>query len=148
MMTYEKNTPSSQVIAHMVEVTFPEGENEGFRKVRETLERMGIPSVKEKTLCQSVHILHKQGQYYICHFKELFALDGRRAELSGDDIARRNLAVRYLKDWGMIQPITDNWQSLIGHPSIMKVIKHSERENWTLTNKYFVGGDKVKHQDV
>ncbi len=111
MIKFDKYTPSELVIDSMVEVNFPDGPEEGFRKVKETLQRMGVPSRREQALYQTAHILHKQGRYFICHFKQMLALDGRGAELSEGDIARLNLIVKYLKDWEMIVPITDNWDT-------------------------------------
>ena len=138
-MKYTTSTDRNVVLSNMVEVTFCDGPEDGFRKVKETLERMGIPKREQNVLIQTAHILHKQGQYYICHFKELFALDGKTAELSEEDIGRRNLIVKYLTDWGLIKPITDNSQRPMCSPRRLKVIKHADRENWDFESKYSIG---------
>ncbi len=139
MIKFDRFTPSELVIDTMVEVDFPDGSEEGFRKVKETLQRMGVPSRKEQALYQTAHILHKRGRYYICHFKQLLSLDGRPSELSEGDLARLNLIVKYLKDWDMIIPITNNWESPMGQPRMLKVLKHSEKEDWELKVKYSIG---------
>lgn len=139
MIKFDRYTPSELVLNTMVEVEFPDGPEEGFRKVKETLQRMGVPSRKEKTLFQTAHILHKQGRYFICHFKMMMALDGRPAELSEGDVARLNLIVKYLKDWEMILPITTNWEEPMGTPRMLKVLKHTEKEDWSIQAKYNMG---------
>lgn len=143
---YDTHTPVELVLNNMVEVTFPEGDTEGFRKVKETLQRMGVPSKADKILYQSCHILHKQGQYYIAHFKELFVMDGRSADLSEGDLARRNLIVKYLKDWGMITPIGTKWEDPMGVPKMLKVLKHHERDEWSLSQKYAIGVNKTQNR--
>ena len=142
MTLYDQRTPSELVIRNMVQVEFPGGSEEGFRKVKETLTRMGVASRHENTLYQSCHILHKQGQYFIAHFKEMMALDGKAAELSEGDLARRNLVVKYLTDWNMITALTDNWNVPMGVPRMLKVVKHSEVEQWNLSPKYAIGTPK------
>lgn len=142
MINYEYDTPSEQVINNMIEVEFPEGPEEGFRKVKETLQRMGVPSRRENVLFQSAHILHKQGKYYICHFKELFALDGKQAELSEQDLGRRNLIVRYLKEWGLVTPKTDNWEHPMTQPRHLKVLRYQDKEKWTTEAKYNIGSKR------
>lgn len=128
------------VIGRMVEVEL-DGDD-GFRKVKETLTRMGVPAKNEKKLFQSVHILHKQGRYFLCHFKEMFALDGREATLSEGDIARRNRIVQMLCDWGLIK-VADSVELVpMGKPSMVKVIKYSEASDWTLSKKYAIGVKK------
>ena len=141
-MNYGRNTKPEVVISNMVEIELLDGSEEGFRKVKETLQRVGIPSKKTNTIYQSVHILHKAGKYYICHFLELFALDGRVVDIKEEDIARRNLIISYLIQWGMIQPKTNNWETPMGSPRMVKVIKHSERDQWTLSPKYAIGVKK------
>jgi hypothetical protein len=126
----------------MVEITFVDAVEDGFRKVKETLERMGIPKRDQNTLIQTAHILHKQGQYYICHFKELFALDGKIAELSEEDVGRRNLIVKYLTDWGLAKPVTNNSDRPKCSPRRLKVIKHADRVKWTFESKYTIGNGK------
>lgn len=143
MIVYKHNTNIETVLANMVEVNFVDGAEDGFRKVKETLERMGVPSRKEKSIYQSAHIFHKRGRYYICHFKELFAADGKSAELSVDDISRRNLIVKYLVDWELIKPVTENWIQPQAHPRQLKVIKYSERDEWDLRSKYQIGTKKI-----
>lgn len=143
MINYNEYTPIEEVLSNMVEVTFPNDDtNEGFRKVKETLQRMGVPSKTDNILYQSCHIFHKRGQYYIAHFKEMFAADGRVAELTDGDLARRNLIVTYLKDWGMIKPIDETQLEPVGSPRMLKVLKHNERDQWTLSPKYSIG---IKH---
>lgn len=126
------------VIDKMIEIV-PLGESDGFRKIKETLTRMGVASRSQKVLNQSAHILHRRGKYYICHFKEMFSLDGLRTDISESDIERRNRIAKMLEDWGLIQIV--NPQSVIptGHPSIVRVIKYTEKDEWTLTAKYSIG---------
>lgn len=114
-----------------------------FLKVRETLTRIGVASRKEKTLYQSCHILHKQGRYYIVHFKELFALDGKPSNLSESDIARRNTIVNLLKEWGLIEVVANqDWQNPIAPISQIKVLPHKEKDEWELVAKYNIGKKK------
>ena len=111
-----------------------------FLKVRETLSRIGVASRKERTLYQSCHILHKQGRYFIVHFKELFALDGKNTNLSENDIARRNTIANLLKDWGLVDII-----STLGEAaplSQIKVLSFKEKDEWTLETKYNIGSKK------
>lgn len=138
-MKYGISTDKQIVLQNMVEIKFTDNPEDGFCKVRETLERMGIPKRGEKTLIQSCHILHKQGRYYICHFLELFALDGKPAELSEGDIGRRNLVVKCLVDWGMVNPLTENWKSPMSSARSLKILKHGERDTWNLRSKYQIG---------
>jgi len=119
----------------MFEVTLKEPDD--FLKVRETLSRIGVASRKEKKLYQSCHILHKQGKYYIVHFKELFALDGKRTNLSENDIARRNTIVNLLNDWGLISVI--NTAEPSAPLSQIKVISFREKNDWSLETKYNIG---------
>jgi hypothetical protein len=108
-----------------------------FLKVRETLSRIGVASRKEKKLFQSCHILHKQGRYYIVHFKELFALDGKNTNLSENDIARRNTIVNLLNDWGLVEIVGSAIPS--APLSQIKVISFKDKSNWTLETKYNIG---------
>ncbi len=119
----------------MLEVGLKEPDD--FLKVRETLSRIGVASRKEKKLYQSCHILHKQGKYYIVHFKELFALDGKNTNLSENDIARRNTIVNLLDDWGLVEVLgkTEPAAPL----SQIKVISYKEKSDWTLETKYNIG---------
>jgi hypothetical protein len=119
----------------MFEVTLKEPDD--FLKVRETLSRIGVASKKEKKLYQSCHILHKQGKYYIVHFKELFALDGKRTNLSENDIARRNTIVNLLNDWGLVGVVDEAGPS--APLSQIKVISFREKNDWLLETKYNIG---------
>ena len=115
-------------------------EPDDFLKVRETLSRIGVASRKERKLYQSCHILHKQGKYYIVHFKELFALDGKETNLSENDIARRNTIAKLLTDWGLIKIISELTEC--APLSQIKVISFSEKNEWTLETKYNIGKKK------
>jgi len=119
----------------MFEVTLKEPDD--FLKVRETLSRIGVASKKEKKLYQSCHILHKQGKYYIVHFKELFALDGKRTNLSENDIARRNTIVNLLNDWGLVGVVDETGPS--APLSQIKIISFREKNDWLLETKYNIG---------
>ena len=122
----------------MLEVTLKEPDD--FLKVRETLSRIGVASRKEKKLYQSCHILHKQGKYYIVHFKELFALDGKETNLTENDIGRRNRIASLLKDWGLIN-ISSEVQNM-SPLSQIKIISFKEKSEWTLETKYNIGKTK------
>ena len=124
----------------MVEILLSEPDD--FLKVRETLTRIGVASRKEKKLYQSCHILHKQGKYYIVHFKELFALDGKRANLSVNDVQRRNRIIQLLSDWGLITTVIDEPLDIAPLNQI-KVIAYKEKNNWTLETKYNIGKKKT-----
>ena len=116
-------------------------EPDDFLKVRETLSRIGVASRKEKTLFQSCHILHKQGKYYIVHFKELFALDGKDTNLSENDIARRNTIANLLSDWGLVNVVSKS--DVESAPlSQIKVISFKEKNEWKLETKYNIGKKK------
>ena len=123
---------------HMLEVGLKEPDD--FLKVRETLSRIGVASRKERKLYQSCHILHKQGRYYIVHFKELFALDGKNTNLTENDIARRNTISNLLKDWGLIT-IKGNITN-VAPLSQIKVLSYREKEEWILETKYNIGKKK------
>ena len=123
---------------HMLEVRLKEPDD--FLKVRETLSRIGVASRKERKLYQSCHILHKQGRYYIVHFKELFALDGKKTNLTENDIARRNTIADLLKDWGLVD-ILGNAEP-VAPLSLIKVLSFREKEEWTLETKYNIGKKK------
>tara|TARA_B100000787_G_scaffold74806_1_gene55099 strand:+ start:13 stop:426 length:414 start_codon:yes stop_codon:yes gene_type:complete len=120
---------------HMLEVVLKEPDD--FLKIRETLSRIGVASRKEKKLYQSCHILHKQGKYYIVHFKELFALDGKNTNLSENDIARRNRISTLLADWGLVE-ITGKTEP-IAPLSQIKIISFKEKSEWILETKYNIG---------
>ena len=113
---------------------------EDFLKIKETLTRIGVASRKDKKLFQSCHILHKQGKYYIVHFKELFALDGKPSNFSDDDIARRNTIVNLLAEWELIGLVSPQKSSTPVAPfSQVKVITHKEKDEWELVAKYTIG---------
>ena len=124
----------------MVEVGLKEPDD--FLKVRETLTRIGVASRKEKKLYQSCHILHKQGRYYIVHFKELFALDGKKANLSTNDVQRRNRIVQLLSDWGLISMMSKESIADVAPLSQIKVLAYKEKGDWTLERKYNIGKKK------
>ena len=127
--------------ADMVEVTLSEPDD--FLKVRETLTRIGVASRKEKKLYQSCHILHKQGRYYIVHFKELFALDGKRANLTLNDVQRRNRITQLLVDWELISVVKSEAIEDVSPLNQIKVIAYKEKSEWTLEAKYNIGKKKV-----
>ena len=126
----------------MVEVTL--GEPDDFLKVRETLTRIGVASRKEKKIYQSCHILHKQGKYYIVHFKELFALDGKKTNLSTNDVQRRNRIVQLLSDWGLIKISDSNAVLDLAPLNQIKVLAFKEKGDWTLESKYNIGRKKTE----
>ena len=124
----------------MIEVGLREPDD--FLKVRETLTRIGVASRKEKKLYQSCHILHKQGKYYIVHFKELFALDGKKANLSLNDVQRRNRIVQLLGDWGLVSINVKESIADVAPLSQIKVLAYREKGDWTLESKYNIGKKK------
>ena len=124
----------------MIEVGLREPDD--FLKVRETLTRIGVASRKEKKLYQSCHILHKQGKYYIVHFKELFALDGKKANLSLNDVQRRNRIVQLLGDWGLVSINVKESIADVAPLSQIKVLAYKEKGDWTLESKYNIGKKK------
>ena len=124
----------------MVEVGLKEPDD--FLKVRETLTRIGVASRKEKKLYQSCHILHKQGRYYIVHFKELFALDGKKANLSTNDVQRRNRIVQLLGDWGLVSINSKESIADVAPLSQIKVLAYRDKGDWTLESKYNIGKKK------
>mgnify|MGYP001269638147 FL=1 len=125
----------------MVEVLLSEPDD--FLKVRETLTRIGVASRKEKKLYQSCHILHKQGKYYIVHFKELFALDGKKANLSINDVQRRNRIIQLLSDWGLVTLKDAELVTDIAPLNQIKVISYKDKSNWILETKYNIGKKKA-----
>ena len=125
----------------MVEVQLNEPDD--FLKVRETLTRIGVASRKEKKLYQSCHILHKQGRYFIVHFKELFALDGKHANLTSNDVQRRNRITQLLSDWGLIEVVKADSISDIAPLNQIKVLAFKEKDEWTLETKYNIGKKKT-----
>ena len=124
----------------MIEVTLNEPDD--FLKVRETLTRIGVASRKEKKIYQSCHILHKQGRYYIVHFKELFALDGKRANLTQNDVQRRNRIIQLLCDWGLVTVINVEKITDIAPLNQIKVLAYKEKGDWVLETKYNIGKKK------
>lgn len=121
----------------LLEVILPEPDN--FLKIRETLTRIGIASKKDKTLYQSCHILHKQGRYFITHFKELFALDGKEANITMSDIERRNTIAGLLEDWGLLSIVESAKADQRISLSQIKVVSFKEKSDWVLTSKYSIG---------
>jgi len=124
----------------MIEVTLNEPDD--FLKVRETLTRIGVASRKEKKIYQSCHILHKQGRYYIVHFKELFALDGKHANLTQNDVQRRNRIIQLLSDWGLITIMNVSKITDIAPLNQIKVLAYKEKHEWILETKYNIGKKK------
>lgn len=115
-------------------------EPDDFLKVKETLSRIGVASKKEKTLYQSCHILHKQGKYYIVHFKELFLLDGKKSDFDDDDKGRRNTIANLLHEWNLCDLVNPNKSKEPVAPlSQIKIISHKDKSNWTLVAKYNIG---------
>ena len=128
-------------IEDMLEISFKE--NDDFLKIRETLTRIGVASRKDKTLYQSCHILHKRGKYYLVHFKELFALDGKESTISENDLARRNAIARLLEEWDLLSILDENQSSTPLAPmSRIKVLPHKEKPEWNLVAKYNIGSAK------
>ena len=130
----------------MIEVVLNEPDD--FIKVRETLTRIGVASRKEKKIYQSCHILHKQGRYYIVHFKELFALDGKYANLTLNDIQRRNRIIQLLSDWGLITVVKVEKIVDIAPLNQIKVISYKDKEDWILETKYNIGAKKKKVEET
>jgi hypothetical protein len=130
----------------MIEVVLNEPDD--FLKVRETLTRIGVASRKEKKIYQSCHILHKQGRYYIVHFKELFALDGKYANLTLNDVQRRNRIIQLLSDWGLITVTKAEKIVDIAPLNQIKVISFKEKGDWILETKYNIGAKKKKVEDA
>ena len=125
-------------INELVEVTLPSPDN--FLKVRETLSRIGVASKKDKTLYQSCHILHKQGRYYIVHFKQLFLLDGKQSDFIEDDRARLNTIANLLHEWELISLVDEDKSAVPVAPlSQIKIISHKEKSDWNLVAKYNIG---------
>jgi hypothetical protein len=129
------------VLESLIEVRL--GEEDDFLKVRETLTRIGVASRKDKTLYQSCHILHKQGKYYIVHFKELFALDGKPTDFSDEDKGRRNTVVKLLSDWGLIAVVDQEKITELQTPlNQIKILPFKEKNEWSLVTKYNIGRKK------
>ena len=124
----------------MLEVTLREPDD--FLKVRETLTRIGVASRKERKLYQSCHILHKKGKYYIVHFKELFALDGKSTNISENDLQRRNRISKLLSDWGLISIVDELGEDELAPLNQIKVLSYKDKGEWTLESKYNIGKKK------
>jgi hypothetical protein len=119
------------------------GEEDDFLKVRETLTRIGVASRKDKTLYQSCHILHKQGKFYLVHFKEMFALDGKPTNFTDEDKGRRNTIAKLLEDWGLIKIVEpEQATDPITQLNQIKILPHKEKNEWTLVQKYTIGRKK------
>ncbi len=126
--------------SQIIEVTLKSPDD--FLKCRETLTRIGVASRSEKKLYQSCHILHKQGRYYIVHFKELFLLDGKHSDFSENDIHRRNRITRLLSDWGLVDVVNEQMIEEASSVSQIKILPHREKNEWTLVPKYSIGSKK------
>ena len=128
-------------VENLIEVTL--AEKDDFLKVRETLTRIGVAAKKENVLYQSCHILHKQGKYYIVHFKELFALDGKPSSMIENDFARRNTIINLLAEWGLIKVVVPEKILELKAPlSQIKIISHKDKNDWELVAKYNIGKKK------
>ena len=130
----------------MVEVTLNEPDD--FLKVRETLTRIGVASRKEKKIYQSCHILHKQGRYFLVHFKELFALDGKHANLTSNDVQRRNRIAQLLVDWGLVGIVNSDTIQDVAPLNQIKVLSYKDKGDWILETKYNIGGKKKKVEET
>ena len=128
-------------IDNMLEISFKE--NDDFLKIRETLTRIGVASRKDRTLYQSCHILHKRGRYYLVHFKELFALDGKESSITENDLGRRNAIAKLLEEWELLSIINvSKAQEPLAPMSQIKVLPHKEKDEWNLVAKYNIGTAK------
>jgi hypothetical protein len=131
----------NDLIDTLIEVKI--AEEEDFLKIKETLTRIGVASRKEKKLYQSCHIFHKQGKYYIVHFKEMFAIDGKPSNFSEEDKGRRNKIAELLQDWGLLKVVESNRiKEPLASMSQIKIINHKEKNDWTLETKYNMGRKK------
>lgn len=136
----EENNLIEWTPASMLEITLNEPDD--FLKVRETLTRIGVASRKDNKLYQSCHILHKQGRYFIVHFKELFLLDGKKSNLEENDIARRNTIATLMSDWGLVSIDKKNSLQPLAPLRQIKIISYRDKEQWDLCPKYNIGGSK------
>ena len=141
-MSTVKEPEVSWAPEQMVEVIL--GEPDDFLKVRETLTRIGVASRKEKKIYQSCHILHKQGRYFLVHFKELFAIDGKHANLTANDVQRRNRIAQLLSDWGLVSIIDSEKIKDIAPLNQIKVLAYKDKGDWILETKYNIGSKKKK----
>ena len=131
----------NDLLDNLIEVRI--AEEEDFLKIKETLTRIGVASRKEKKLYQSCHIFHKQGKYYIVHFKEMFAIDGKPSNFSEEDRGRRNKIAELLQDWGLLKVVEPtNIKEPLASMSQIKIINHKEKDEWTLEAKYNMGRKK------
>ena len=128
----------------MVEISLNEPDD--FLEVRETLTRIGVASRKEKKIYQSCHILHKQGRYFLVHFKELFALDGKHANLTSNDVQRRNRIAQLLSDWGLVEVLNTDQIKDIAPLNQIKVLAYRDKGDWILETKYNIGSKKKKEE--
>ena len=133
-------------VDQMIEVTIKESDD--FLKIKETLTRIGVASRKDKTLYQSCHILHKQQKYYIVHFKELFALDGKHANLTVNDVQRRNRIAQLLVDWGLVGIVDADRIQDIAPLNQIKVLAYKDKQDWVLETKYNIGSKKKKTEEA
>jgi hypothetical protein len=117
-------------------------QEDDFLKIKETLTRIGVASRKDKKLYQSCHILHKQGKFYIVHFKEMFALDGKPTDFSEEDLGRRNTIAKLLEDWGLLSIVAPATMTIIAPMNIIKIISFKDKSNWELVQKYAIGKRK------
>lgn len=132
----------NELLETLIEVKI--GEEEDFLKIKETLTRIGVASRKEKKLYQSCHIFHKQGRYYIVHFKEMFAIDGKPSNFSDEDKGRRNKIIELLQDWNLLKVVESNKiKDPLASMSQIKIISHKEKNDWTLEAKYNMGRKKT-----
>ena len=129
----------------IVEISLNEPDD--FLKVRETLTRIGVASRKEKKIYQSCHILHKQGRYFLVHFKELFALDGKHANLTSNDVQRRNRIAQLLSDWGLVEVLNTDQIKDIAPLNQIKVLAYRDKGDWILETKYNIGSKKKKNEE-
>ena len=131
----------NDLLGDLIEVKI--AEEEDFIKIKETLTRIGVASRKEKKLYQSCHIFHKQGKYYIVHFKEMFAIDGKPSNFSEEDKGRRNKIIELIQDWGLLKVVeADSIKDPLASMSQIKIINHKEKNEWTLEAKYNMGRKK------
>jgi len=144
-MSTVKEPEVSWTPEQMVEVVL--GEPDDFLKVRETLTRIGVASRKEKKIYQSCHILHKQGRYFLVHFKELFALDGKHANLTANDVQRRNRIAQLLADWGLVTVVDGEKIQDIAPLNQIKVLAYKDKGDWILETKYNIGSKKKKPEE-
>ena len=128
--------------ASMLEVTFDDPDN--FLKIKETLTRIGVPSLMDTVLHQSCHILHKKGKYYIVHFKEMFAIDYKPTTITVNDIERRNLITKLLQDWNLLKVVDIKQLERTAPIAQVKVVAYKEKSNWKLVPKYSIGSNKGK----